>query len=285
MRKSMRRNNGSYKISVILSVFFHVLIFIVLLVHFATSTHQPMVQPDTNIIKAVAVNPNHVQSQSDRIKMEHQQQQQQKLAEQRALKQQQKELQAAEQKALQAKDQASKLAAQKVEQDKILQDKVQEEKMQQEVQQEQQKQEKLKQEKLKQQKQKQLAQQLKTQQQQELQKQIEQEQSQLADASAKQNQSEIDKYRALIVQAIQQNWIVPDSIDKELSCELSIQVGPGGAVLSVQIARSSGNAGLDNSARTAVLRASPLPVPQDPALFDQFRQLRLTVKPENIISG
>lgn len=267
MRKSMRRKKSSYKLSVILSVSFHVLIFIVLLVHFATFTHQPTVQPDTNIIKAVAVNPNHVQSQLDRLKLEQQEQQK------------------AQQKALQAKEQASKLATQKTDQEKLLQEQVQEEKMQQEVQQEQQKQEKLKQEKLKQQKQKQLAEQLKNQQQQELQKQIEQEQHQLADASAKQNQSEIDKYRALIVQAIQQNWIVPDSIDQSLSCELSIQVGPGGAVLSVQIARSSGNAGLDNSAKTAVLRASPLPVPEDPTLFDQFRQLRLTVKPENIISG
>ncbi len=138
-------------------------------------------------------------------------------------------------------------------------------------------------------KQKQLEQeQIKAAEQKALQQQLAQEQQSLAAASAEsteQIKSELDKYKALIIQAISQNWIVPTDVNRELSCELLIQVGPGGAVLNVQIARSSGDPGLDNSARTAVYKASPLPVPEDPDLFEHFRQLRLTVKPQNLVEG
>lgn len=121
-----------------------------------------------------------------------------------------------------------------------------------------------------------------------LQRELANEQQALKAANAEttqQIQSEIDKYKAMVVQAIAQNWIVPTGVDRSLSCELLIRVGPGGTVLSVQIARSSGDPGLDNSARTAVNKASPLPVPKDAELFDHFRQLRLTVKPENLVEG
>jgi colicin import membrane protein len=131
-----------------------------------------------------------------------------------------------------------------------------------------------------------LMKQLQAEQQQLMQKQVAQEQQQLhATAISQQQQGVIDKYKAMIVQAISQNWLVPDNMDKSLSCQLLIQVGPGGAVLGVQVVRSSGNPALDRSAQAAVFKASPLPVPQDPALFDKFRNLRLTVRPENIISG
>ncbi|QLH41403.1 MAG: cell envelope integrity protein TolA [Coxiellaceae bacterium] len=49
--------------------------------------------------------------------------------------------------------------------------------------------------------------------------------------------------------------------------------------------RSSGNSALDNSAVSAVFKTSPLPVPTDAELFDKFRELRLTVRPENIVGG
>ncbi len=61
-----------------------------------------------------------------------------------------------------------------------------------------------------------------------------------------------------------------------------IRLGPGGAVLNVQVSRSSGDPALDSSARAAVFKASPLPVPNDPDLFNQFREIRLTVKPEDV---
>ena len=94
----------------------------------------------------------------------------------------------------------------------------------------------------------------------------------------------IDQYKGQILQAIQQQWILPDSANKEQTCVFLIHLGPGGVVISVNLVRSSGDAVLDRSAKVAVFKASPLPVPQDPVVFDQFRELRLTVRPENIAS-
>lgn len=102
-----------------------------------------------------------------------------------------------------------------------------------------------------------------------------------SDSLSDEQLSEIDKYRQLITQSIGQNWIVPDNVDKHLSCELIIRVAPGGAVLSVTLAKSSGNPTLDRSAQTAVMKASPLPVPSDSELFNKFRELSLTVRPED----
>lgn len=99
-----------------------------------------------------------------------------------------------------------------------------------------------------------------------------------------QNQGEIDKYKALIVQAIAQEWIIPDDIDKNTSCKLLINLGPGGVVLRVQVLQPSSNPLLDRSAQNAVWKASPLPIPKENSLLDNFRSIQLTVRPEEIIS-
>jgi colicin import membrane protein len=96
-------------------------------------------------------------------------------------------------------------------------------------------------------------------------------------------QGEVNKYKALILQAISRRWLVPTGVNKSLSSELMIRLAPGGAVLDVQVTRSSGDVALDRSARDAVFKASPLPVPTEADGFDQFRQFVLKVKPENIV--
>jgi colicin import membrane protein len=98
------------------------------------------------------------------------------------------------------------------------------------------------------------------------------------------SQKEIEKYKALILNAIATKWIIPDGVDKDEHCELLVNIGPGGVVLNVQLLTSSGNAVLDRSATTAVVKASPLPVPDDAALFDNFRVLKLIVRPEGIVN-
>lgn len=98
-------------------------------------------------------------------------------------------------------------------------------------------------------------------------------------------QGEINKYQALITQAIGENWIVPVGADKRLICELMIRVAKSGHVLDVQVTKSSGDPSLDRSARAAVLKASPLPVPKNHVAFAAFKQFVLKVKPENIIPG
>jgi colicin import membrane protein len=131
-------------------------------------------------------------------------------------------------------------------------------------------------------KQQQQAQQLKQQLMQQMQSDLATDQKEL-DQNAKATQAqtgEIDKYKALVIQAISQQWIIPQNLPNNLACELDIRIAPGGAVIQVMIAKSSGNTVLDNSAVAAVNKASPLPVPTDAALFDQFRELHLTVKPD-----
>lgn len=99
-------------------------------------------------------------------------------------------------------------------------------------------------------------------------------------------QGEVNKYKVLILQSISSHWLVPIGVNKKLSCKLLIRLAPGGMVLSVMITESSGDRSLDRSARTAVLKASPLPVPKNPKAFEAFRQFVLKVKPENVlISG
>ncbi len=95
----------------------------------------------------------------------------------------------------------------------------------------------------------------------------------------------VNKYKALILQAISERWIVPPGVNKKLSSELLIRLAPGGVVLDVQVTRSSGDVSLDRSARDAVFKASPLPVPPKADEFDPFRQFVLKVKPENIVSA
>lgn len=89
-----------------------------------------------------------------------------------------------------------------------------------------------------------------------------------------------DKYKAAIIQAISEQWVVPQHLPKNISCVLTLRVAPGGAVIDVTVKKSSGNPVLDNSAIAAVNKASPLPVPADPNLFDVFRTITLTVKPD-----
>jgi colicin import membrane protein len=101
-------------------------------------------------------------------------------------------------------------------------------------------------------------------------------------AAAKQmSPGQLNYYKSAILAAISQQWVVPASLDKNLSCKLLISLAPGGKVLQVKLIRSSGNSLLDRSAQLAVLKASPLPVPKNTGFFKQFKQLQLTVRPED----
>lgn len=104
----------------------------------------------------------------------------------------------------------------------------------------------------------------------------------LAEQKAQQQRinAEVDRYKALIINAISQNWILPSGVDTSLSCRFEIQLAPSGEVQSVKLLKSSGDPVLDRSARTAIYQASPLPVPNTPAAFEIFKVVSLTVKPE-----
>ncbi len=100
---------------------------------------------------------------------------------------------------------------------------------------------------------------------------------------SRQSQGIVNKYKALIIQAISEHWQVPLQANRSLYSELMIRLSPEGAVLDVKITKSSGDPALDSSARSAVLKASPLPVPESKDEFEPFKQFVLKVKPENIV--
>lgn len=93
---------------------------------------------------------------------------------------------------------------------------------------------------------------------------------------------EVNKYKALIVNAIGRHWILPENVDSSLSSQFRIRLAPDGMVLEVTLLRSSGDPILDRSAQTAIHKASPLPVPSDTETFNLFRNISLTVRPEQV---
>jgi len=92
---------------------------------------------------------------------------------------------------------------------------------------------------------------------------------------------EVDKYKALIIGAIGRQWILPENVDSNMSSQFRIRLAPNGAVLEVSLTRSSGDPILDRSAQSAIYKASPLPVPSDADTFNLFRDISLTVRPQN----
>ena len=100
-------------------------------------------------------------------------------------------------------------------------------------------------------------------------------------ANAARVAGEVDKYKALIITAISQQWILPQNADRSMSSQFRIRLAPNGSVLEVSLTRSSGDAILDRSAQSAIYKASPLPVPNDPTTFNLFRDISLTVRPIN----
>ena len=72
-------------------------------------------------------------------------------------------------------------------------------------------------------------------------------------------------------------------LPRGLECVLSVQTVPGGEVISVTVNKSSGNEVFDRRAVTAVEKASPLPLPADPATFERLRlrKFNFIFKPED----
>lgn len=92
-------------------------------------------------------------------------------------------------------------------------------------------------------------------------------------------------YSALIARAVEDNWSRPPSARNNMEADLMIQLIPTGEVVSVKLARSSGNTAFDRSAINAVEKAARFPELQqlEPSLFEErFRRFRLKFKPEDL---
>jgi colicin import membrane protein len=91
-------------------------------------------------------------------------------------------------------------------------------------------------------------------------------------ASAKQ------AYIFAIQQKISRNWVRPANAAVGLECTIKVQQLPGGEVIDVKFGACNGDATIQRSIESAVYKASPLPAPRDPSVFD--RNLTLLFKPE-----
>ena len=77
------------------------------------------------------------------------------------------------------------------------------------------------------------------------------------------------QYQAMIAARIERAWIRPPSAHAGISCQVRITQVPGGVVTAVQVGSCNGDEAVRQSIGDAAYRASPLPAPSDPALFDR----------------
>jgi len=86
------------------------------------------------------------------------------------------------------------------------------------------------------------------------------------------------EWLSLIRDRVTRRWIRPASATHGLNCEVNVTQVPGGEVTHVEIGSCNGDAAVRESIEAAVMRASPLPSPSNPDLFD--RNLRFNFRPD-----
>ncbi|MBC3764712.1 cell envelope integrity protein TolA [Neptunicella marina] len=96
-------------------------------------------------------------------------------------------------------------------------------------------------------------------------------------ARSQQVLSEVEKYKSLIYTTIQRNLLVDDSMNGK-KCRLNIRLATTGFVTSVQVL--GGDPIVCEAARRAVLKSETLPVSSEPDIYEQLRNINLTVEPE-----
>ncbi len=83
-----------------------------------------------------------------------------------------------------------------------------------------------------------------------------------------------DRYITLLRNKIQNAWIKPPSATPGVDCIVQVTQVPGGEVTVARVTQCNGDAAVRQSIENAVYRASPLPDPPDPALFERNLSLR-----------
>ncbi|RLA09854.1 MAG: cell envelope integrity protein TolA [Gammaproteobacteria bacterium] len=97
-------------------------------------------------------------------------------------------------------------------------------------------------------------------------------QAQFAGEQAALDKGLVAKHIVAIQSRVANSWLRPLNWSTEVSCDVAVKLIPGGEVITAQVVGSCGSAAFDRSVEAAVVKASPLPVPEDPRLFnDNFR--------------
>lgn len=92
------------------------------------------------------------------------------------------------------------------------------------------------------------------------------------------------QYVPIIRQKVSRNWNQPPNTRSGIAARVQVRLSAGGEVINARIVKSSGDPIFDRSVENAVYKASPLPIPQERGINEQFRSLTLTFKPEDLIS-
>mgnify|MGYP000476903304 CR=1 FL=1 len=87
------------------------------------------------------------------------------------------------------------------------------------------------------------------------------------------------QWAAAIQARIQRAWIRPPSARAGLDCTVAVTQVPGGEVVAGRVLSCNGDETVRQSIEAAVYRASPLPAPPDPSLFE--RNLEVRFKPND----
>jgi colicin import membrane protein len=96
-------------------------------------------------------------------------------------------------------------------------------------------------------------------------------------ANAARSSGALASWEAQITARIERAWLKPPSARSGIVCELDVTQIPGGAVTNARVGECNGDQAVRESIVAAAYRASPLPPPPDPSLFE--RELQITFRP------
>jgi colicin import membrane protein len=102
------------------------------------------------------------------------------------------------------------------------------------------------------------------------------EEARVQAARAARLQTQLQQYMMQIDQAVENNWLRPATSSEEQSCEVIVTQTMSGDVIDVQLQSCTSDNAFQRSVERAVRKASPLPLPPDPELFD--RKIQFTFK-------
>ncbi len=253
---------------------FHLVVIILLSINL-TSSEVPQVSASTKkTVKAVIVDVAKIEAEAKKLKQAEKKKKQQVLAQQKKIKKEAEKVrkqQAAEKKRLVALK--KKKAVEKKHQAELKKKKAAEKKKAEAEK------KKLADEKKKkaaeQKRQAELEEKRRQEEQVELRKRLEDEERREAEALQQaQHNKMLDSQRAqyvkLIEQKVQRNWLRPGALTTNMSCKVTVIQTPLGDVVSVSMQQcTKKDIAFQRSIERAVLRASPLPLPKNPEVFDR----------------
>jgi len=96
-------------------------------------------------------------------------------------------------------------------------------------------------------------------------------------ARAARLQTQLQQYMMQIKQQVNNNWLRPVTTTAGQSCEVIVTQTMSGDVIDVRVQACTSDKAFQRSVERAVRKASPLPLPPDPELFD--REIYFKFKP------